>query len=154
MCISQVSQWNARLVSCLGIWWRHEIWKCRNKKRFWKEIKNIFLHLTSAFVWKQTRTSSIEGGLETFYLTLNSSLFPGKCHPCVYIINLNQFDPRPLKNFCLKKNWIRRSYLFSWSDYTSVNAFIHYYPRYFEQVSVIIFNTCSISTLKTPNQRL
>ena len=26
---SQVIQWNVFLVLCLGIWGRHEIWKCR-----------------------------------------------------------------------------------------------------------------------------
>ena len=55
---SQVIQWNVFLVLCLGIWWRHEIWKCRilkfdyleNKKSFWSKIKNTFPSLTTALV--------------------------------------------------------------------------------------------------------
>ena len=48
---SQVIHWNIFLVLCLGIWWCHEIWKCRilnfdflkNKKKFWRKIKTFFL---------------------------------------------------------------------------------------------------------------
>ena len=51
MFTSQFIQWNVFLVLCLGIWWRHEIWKCKilkfdfleNEKSFWSEIRNIFL---------------------------------------------------------------------------------------------------------------
>ena len=58
MFTSQVIQWNVSLVLCLGIWWRHKIWKYRNlkfgflenKKSFWSEIKNIFPSLTSALI--------------------------------------------------------------------------------------------------------
>ena len=47
---SQVIQWNVFLVSCLGIWWRHDIWisekstfdYLKNEKSFWSEIKSIF----------------------------------------------------------------------------------------------------------------
>ena len=46
---SQVIQWNVFLVSCLGIWWRHDIWisekstfdYLKNEKSFRSEIKSI-----------------------------------------------------------------------------------------------------------------
>ena len=36
----QVIQWNVFLVSGLGIWWRHEIWKCRILKFDFLESSN------------------------------------------------------------------------------------------------------------------
>ena len=43
-------------VSCLGIWWRHDIWISeklklhyfKNENSFWREMKNIFPCFTSA----------------------------------------------------------------------------------------------------------
>ena len=49
MFTSQVIQQNVFGVSCLGIWWRHNIWisenlkfdYLKNQKSFWSEITNI-----------------------------------------------------------------------------------------------------------------
>ena len=51
---SQVIQWNMFRVSCLGIWWRHNVWisenlkfDClKNEKSIWSEIKNILPRFT------------------------------------------------------------------------------------------------------------
>ena len=48
--------YSVKCVSCLGIWWRHDIWiseklksdYLKNEKSFWSEIKNIFSYLRSA----------------------------------------------------------------------------------------------------------
>ena len=52
-------------VSCLGICWRHKIWKpekltsdyLKNEKNFQSEIKNIFLIL-NVFLFRHTKHSS------------------------------------------------------------------------------------------------
>ena len=56
MFTSQVIQQNMFRVSCLGIWWRHKIWKpeklksdyLKNEKSFQIEIRNIFPFFKSA----------------------------------------------------------------------------------------------------------
>lgn len=105
---------------------------------------------------KDTRTRSTEAALLSFELILNSCLSPGKCHSGVFIISFNQFkfDPIPLKNFCLKKNWILR---WHFSDHASVTHLHIVFLVIFEYVSVATFessNTCWKSTLKILDQCL
>ena len=53
---SQVIQYNVFRVSCLGIWWHHDIWLSenlefdylKNEKSFRSEIKHIFPCFTIA----------------------------------------------------------------------------------------------------------
>ena len=48
---SEVVQEKIFLALCVGIWWRHEIWKSKilkfdfleNEKSFWSEMKTVFL---------------------------------------------------------------------------------------------------------------
>ena len=56
---SQVIQWNVFPVSCLGIWWRHDIWTSenlkfdylKNEENFWGEVKKtIFPCFASALL--------------------------------------------------------------------------------------------------------
>ena len=53
---SQVIQLNMFCISCLGTWWRHDIWiskklkfdYLKNEKSFWSKIKIIFPCFTTA----------------------------------------------------------------------------------------------------------
>ena len=65
-------------VSCLGIWWRHDIWiseklesdYLKNEKSFWSEIKNTFL-VSKVLPFrhtKQTNENVAEWSLRTIFL--------------------------------------------------------------------------------------
>ena len=127
---SRVIQWNAFLVLCSGIWWHHEICKCRilkfdfseNKKSFWSEKKTVFL-VWQVLLLKQTSKNAADTtfkGSKTLkgcWKLLTSKLTQKKLYPrCltgfqIYLCPcINEISPFPQKLLTRKKK--TNSFLF------------------------------------------